>query len=532
MTEPTSTSHGAPEGEPGLDGDLGTRVVESTDPGRGARRRQVAWVLFVLFVSTYAYFQSSTQWNENSRFDLTRSLIERGRLDIDPYHINTEDKARFSGHYYSDKAPGASLLGTLGYGLFYGVRRLLGKALPRQWIRHPAGWRSPRTGRRMPFPAMGYNPAYRRGLAFANLTANVIPAALALALLFFVLVTRFHRSDQQALFAVFVYGLGSLAFPYATLFYGHQLAASLLITAWSLWELGRDERATRPAWHGILAGLLLAYAVATEYTVAPVAAFLGLWMLWGTPRRVRTFLRMTGGALPVAVALAFYHWACFGSPFSVGYQHLVDPVFAKGMSQGLLGLRSPDPRVAAALLLGPHRGLFFESPVFVLSLVGLWAWWRQGPRGFVALVAATFVYYWMLNASYYMWDGGAALGPRHMIPALGLLAAAVAWAYPEGPGKIARAARLTCFGSLAWSVANMLAATAVGPEAPMGTADPLTDFVWPHFLDGSLAYTQGSSNFGQLLGLPGLWSLLPLGLVWSLVALWFWRLVKNGRASA
>src|SRR5216684_1994674 len=37
-------------------------------------------------------------------------MLERHTLRIDDYAAHTGDKARWQGHYYSDKAPGASLL--------------------------------------------------------------------------------------------------------------------------------------------------------------------------------------------------------------------------------------------------------------------------------------------------------------------------------------------------------------------------------------------------------------------------------------
>ena len=48
--------------------------------------------------------------NQNSRFDLLRAIVERHTLQIDAYHENTQDKAHFQGHYYSDKAPGLVFL--------------------------------------------------------------------------------------------------------------------------------------------------------------------------------------------------------------------------------------------------------------------------------------------------------------------------------------------------------------------------------------------------------------------------------------
>src|SRR5215469_13324677 len=63
----------------------------------------------VTFLS-FAYFYEGGGWNQNSRFDLLRAIVERHTLQIDAYHENTGDKAHFHGHYYSDKAPGLVFL--------------------------------------------------------------------------------------------------------------------------------------------------------------------------------------------------------------------------------------------------------------------------------------------------------------------------------------------------------------------------------------------------------------------------------------
>ncbi|HYY87727.1 MAG TPA: hypothetical protein VFA49_02950, partial [Chloroflexota bacterium] len=71
-------------------------------------RHQAVLVGLVLLVS-YAYFYQAGGWNQNSRFDLVRALIERGTPRIDAYETNTGDKAVVEGHTYTDKAPGQSL---------------------------------------------------------------------------------------------------------------------------------------------------------------------------------------------------------------------------------------------------------------------------------------------------------------------------------------------------------------------------------------------------------------------------------------
>src|SRR5215471_13463016 len=78
-------------------------------PSTAAHRRLVFLLGLATFLS-FLYFYEGGGWNQNSRFDLVRSITERHTLQIDAYHENTQDKAHFRGHYYSDKAPGQVFL--------------------------------------------------------------------------------------------------------------------------------------------------------------------------------------------------------------------------------------------------------------------------------------------------------------------------------------------------------------------------------------------------------------------------------------
>src|SRR6185369_17977061 len=95
----------------------------------------------------------------------------------------------------------------------------------------------------------------------------------------------------------------------------------------------------------------------------------------------------------------------------------------------------------------------------------------------------------ILNAGYYMWWGGAAAGPRHLVPALAFvgLGFAVAWQRSW--------ARRLLIPLLFVSVANMLVLTAVGLEAPE-RRDVLFDYTWPRLLQGKIAHLAGASNLG------------------------------------
>jgi hypothetical protein len=447
-------------------------------------------LLGVLLLVTYAYFVSPPAWNENSRFDLVRSMVERGRLDIDPYQHDTGDKAFFAGHYYSDKAPGASLLALPVYATYRGFLHLTGASAPASM---PAIERDA-SGERQYL----VNAAFRRALYICNLFTSALAGALLGVLFWTFLRRRLELAGPLALQATLALGLGSLILPYATMFYGHVLAALVLFAAFSL----VSEEPRRQAAAGALAGL----AVLTELPTAPAALIIGGYALWRGRRASLWF----GAAmvLPLLV-LAGYQKAAFSSVFGSGYSHVSDPVFAAGMSHGLMGVGLPRPSVLLAMLVGRARGLLYVSPVLVLAFVGLGR--RLGERrerpAFVA-AAAIVVYFLLMNAGYYMWYGGSAIGPRHLIPALPFLCLGLPFAF-----RRPRPAVVVVL--LGISIVNLLAATAIEPAAPL-VGDVLRDHVYRHLLRGEVPLSTGPSNVGRMFGLTGPASLLPLLVVWGL----------------
>jgi hypothetical protein len=497
-------------------------------PGGLETHRRNRLVVLAALLITYGYFTPSAQWNENSRYNLTRSLVERGRLNIDPYHENTGDKSYRLGHYYTDKAPGLSFLGVPGYALFFGARRLAGKSVPSQQIEVWPGEYDPYFRKTARSVRMKYDGSFWRGLYVANLFTNVLLAALAGVMLFGFLMRRSSGNLAVSLFGTMAYCLGTLAWPYATLFYGHQVAGSLLLIAFCIIDIAFVSRPAerlgswfrKPVFTNLALGAIFGLAVAVEYPAAIACALLGAYAVYRNEkgRRLRAALWIVVAGLPFAVLLGLYHTVCFGSPFSVGYDHLALETFASGMGQGLYGVTYPRPWVALQILAGNHRGLFYHSPVLVLAIVGVARMWKGSLRLEGILVTSVVVYFVALNSAYYMWDGGAASGPRHCVPMLGFAALAAAAAYPASRSDRWKWARRGCWLLLVLSVANMLAITAVGPEAPMNIWDPLMEHAWPSLLTGDIAQNVGSTNVGLMFRIPGTASLLPLIAVWGLAA--------------
>ena len=130
-------------------------VAEPAAPSRvRARVRAVAAspaaALVALLLGTYAYFYQAGGWNQNSRFDLVRAMVEDHALRIDRFEKNTGDDSVRAGHHYCDKAPGASWLCTPPYAVMYWLAGSPTTPSP-TWL----GWPAPPPARRGSGPAAG-----------------------------------------------------------------------------------------------------------------------------------------------------------------------------------------------------------------------------------------------------------------------------------------------------------------------------------------------------------------------------------------
>ena len=485
-------------------------------PLQRLRMGYAAWLFGV-----FCYFLPAATWNPVSRFDLTRAIVEQGTLSIDAYADNTGDRARRGEHWYTDKAPLASLLALPAYQAFHWLDRARGKSPAYQAYAsdgHPA-------------QRVTVNRSFQRSLYVCSLaTAGLAGVAIGLGL--FELLRR-RMSPAAALAGSAATVLATPIFPYATSFYGHVVAGAFLVVALALLDgsaavassgahAPAERTGPRRFWIGA-AGACLAASVGSEYLSAVPAAVLLLAFLGAAlrgsiaARGARASVRwcwsemvvpLALGALGPLLIIAGYHWACFGAPWRTGYSFVVDPKFAAGHASGFLGIRLPRPEALWGLSFGRLRGLFYISPLALALTVGLCvrACKRDWAAGAAALASLALL---LVNASYYMWWGGAASAPRHLVPVLGLLALGVPWLWER------RWLRYLCLGLGLVAVINMLGIAAVGLEAPE-RGDVLLDFVYARLREGKLSALSGASNLGIEFGLVRGGTLGPL-LVWLLI---------------
>lgn len=358
-------------------------------------------LVFVVLAFGYTYFHQDPSWNGNTRLGLTFALVREGRVTIDSYYARsgtkTGDTSFFNGHYYSDKAPGSSILGALMYLPFNAVERLGGFELSVGFLKH---W-------------------------LTVLTIG-LPSALA-GTLMYLLARAVVGNRLYAFIATLAIALGTMALPYGIVFYGHQLVAVLLFCAfWMIFWLRRNSDLLRPAYLFGL-GLLLGFALITEYPTALIVLPLVLyylWLLWRAhPQRLAVGLLAPalGGLIPITMMLV-YNTVTFGGPFTIGYNHVENEQFNEAMAQGLMGIHLPQPRVLFYLTFHPAMGQFWQSPILLLAVIGLVCMFRRPDYRVEALLATVVVLgYLLMNAGYFMWWGGWAFGPRHFVPALPFL---------------------------------------------------------------------------------------------------------------
>lgn len=471
-----------------------------------ALARAEAPVLAPLAIAVFAagaYFSGPPAWNQNSRFALTRALVEQRSTVIDEYHATTGDKSRKDGHFYSDKAPGTSLLAVPAYALYLGAARLLALETPEVRLL-PLDPDDPNTdpAARRPGDRLHYNQAFRTAL-YVSRVGSVGLASVLGALALYLLALRRLGERRPALFVAATYALATPALIYGAAFYGHQLCADLLLLGLAFVLLGAGGPSL-----AFGSGLCLGLAVMCEYPAAVPAAL--VWLLAARVRGPRFATWAALGGLPPALALAAYHTLAFGGPLTTGYDFVYLAEFAEGMRVNY-GIHAPDPRVLLEILFGAYRGLFFLAPVLLLAPWGLACELRGWPpapssmstwpvRPVAVLGLAVVAFYLALNAGYYMWDGGAAIGPRHCVPMLPFLALALAPATRLVP----RAALILAL----LSGLQIFVAAAAAPEAPQ-FGDPLWGYAWQRMLSSETGYF-GATNLGRMLGLPGPLSLVPL----------------------
>ncbi|HUN06231.1 MAG TPA: hypothetical protein PLQ56_06500 [Aggregatilineales bacterium] len=500
-------------------------------------RRTYAVTLFLILIVCYGYFMPRwADWGANSRANLVYAFGDQGVLNIDAYHTNTGDKACFpgpytpnpnavnegtcEGNYYSDKSLGPSLLALPFYMVFKGIA-----ALPPvdRIIQSGAGMGA--MGDTLNPDGQGANPAavYQfLALTFITFFASAVPSAL-LGVVIFLMACRFAKREWYAFVLALGYGLGTMAFPYSNALYQHQLAAfGAFVGFYYLWRVIKEGANPNWLW---LVGLLFSLATITEYPIVPMLGIIFIWAVIQMPNRLALY-RVILGAIPLGLIFMAYNYAAFGSVLPVGYQYSTN---WQGEHQtGFLSLTVPSLESLVrlyGLTFSPIRGIFLMSPFLLFAIPGFIMMWRQQKaiRGVVTVLLLAVAFFLFYNSSSVMWWGGFTVGPRYLVPMLPFMVLPIIFvlnALLERWWGRALTALL-----LVISIVSVGAMTIAGQQWPpvevwpttfdlMNQSSTLFDYSLPLLAQGDVA-----RNYGLVIGLRGLLSLLPLIIALGIISI-------------
>jgi len=350
--------------------------------------------LFFTFFVIYSIFVHWVGWNENSRFDLTRAIVEEERIEIDSYHNNTGDRSYYNGHYYSDKAPGVSFLASPVYAILYNI---LGP------------------GKVEDFIAEEFNKAVIQIPYFEGLEVQLskillvvifssLPGALSVIILYKIL-GKFKVKGR--LFVSILYGLSTLIFPWSLVFFGITLATFLGLLGFYLIYHSKSKR------NYLIAGILLGIAIVTDYLMIVLSFLLILFI------KRSKFLKLYLLGLLIGVSpLLTYNFLIFGNPFNLTASYMDKNVW---MVPQLFSQKPVDNMlVLLQILFYPYRGLFFYYPVYIFSFLGLYFFYKSWKRESVFIILLFFSYV-VINACVASWWGGSSFGLRYLLPSVPFL---------------------------------------------------------------------------------------------------------------
>lgn len=488
-------------------------------------KTSAALTLFLTAFCSYCYFYQGTGQNEAARLDSIRAFTEGGGFIIDRFVYNSADVIKYDGHYYSGKAPGTFYLGLIP---FFVTERAL-------WL-------------------AGLEEDYRYHWACyaANCFSISMLGALIVVLIFW-LGRRLKASAADSAVVALTIGLGTMIFPFSTLFFSHVAAAFCFILAfYQLVAYNQAKEYAQPdRWRLWTAGAALGFSVVLEYPSAIGVVLISAYALANfikDRRSLSDIARFILGIFAGIFPLFLYNTLAFHNPFYVTYEAYAqnDSAFA-AHKQGVLGIRVPLwdweawPQFFSNLeqiTIKPLRGFFFVSPVLVMAMVGFVIFLRKRGREAVggwyeqALALLIFLAFLSFNASFgnsiTYWGGGTSFGPRYLIVTLPFLALPLLQCL-----QIPRI-RPAIYPLAFLSVFIALMATAVEPRTPYFPENPWFIFYWPRFSSGMLAVNDAgvfsmapltantvAFNYGKLFGFIPALQLVPLYLFWLFM---MWRL--------
>lgn len=443
--------------------------------------------LILILVFLFIYFPqippSFKNPNEYSRLYLTMAIVEYKTLKIDNLITNIgdiQDKSFYNGHYYSDKAPGLSFL------------------------------------------AVPFYQAIKLFLLLTDLTINLKVLLLILRILcvssfsvfFCIFLYKMLKEFVDATISMcvtFTFIAGTNLFTYSTLFMSHIHTALFCSAVFYL--IYKQEKKKNLFFAGLLSGL----AISFDYTTAVIILTLIFYLLILSKNFNKLIIFCSGFLLPVGL-LFYYNHSCFGSIFSTGYHHKIDPVLSYYHSKGFAGFTYPKLSAITGFLFSASKGLFFYSPFIIPALMGYFHLFKNNYK-ISAILCLIPILHILTLSSFTDWPGGWTVGPRYLTPILPFFSIPFAIFLSQYRGNTFII--VLTYSFIIYSIFINFLCTVQFPYYPDNVKNPFFELVIPFLKEGIII-----PNSGMFIGLhPILSILIPLFLILSIVIYFFARMV-------
>ncbi|MFB6146025.1 MAG: hypothetical protein ABEJ99_06015, partial [Candidatus Nanohaloarchaea archaeon] len=357
-----------------------------------------------IFAALFLLFAVFAHWNgapDNSRYDLTKSMVENHSLSIDPYKNNTYDRSLIDGHSYSDKAPLASIMAIPGY--------IIGKSIT--------------SGSNVDDPYLiTFKRTYSNRVSFEKyfmtVTVSGFSGALSAVLIYLIFLARGIERNRSMILSLLT-GLGTMIFPYSTNMQGTMLGTMFLLLAIFLWIRKNSRR-----YHLAIFGSL-GLGVSTSYLIAIPAAFIGLMTYKEEIRNLEISEEMVYGAVGGVLGLLpllVYNTFIFGHPFDITmFYNVINPTGLSAAREGLVNPTSFNLSPAFMLskivriLFYPGYGLLLFSPVLCLAFYGLYKDFKESDElAFITL--GSFIVSLLFISTLTAWGDGSYYSARYLLP--------------------------------------------------------------------------------------------------------------------
>lgn len=372
---------------------------------------------------------------ENSRFALTRALVDDGTIIIDKYYNQTADRSYYSGHYYSDKAPGGSFLAAPVYATW---KFIYYNFFPENFKIQHLGSNDYIVAQKINNEEIIkiINPGF---FTFTSMILVTIFTSSLFSSLTVVLVYKTSRyltkKESHRIFLAVIFGAGTLIFHYAIVFLGHSIETFFAFLSFYILFKMKNEKKYKSSYF-LAAGIAAGYAIASGYPSILIAMACLVYSFAVNWKKSHFFvIGLILGLLPLFI----YNFSIFSTPFDITSAH-VDPKILQPESKDLLlqdvGFSYiPNPLVILQLAILPFKGMFFYYPILLFSIFGLPYMYKKYRLESI-LVVISLIGFLIIFSSFVDWWHGGYFGFRHILSIYPFLMLPLAYCFETKNKKV------------------------------------------------------------------------------------------------